>query len=229
MNYDGLSKQRIGSKYDGGYVIDRNLTQYDLILSGGAGNNITFEEELCSLLKTKCIIYDHTVDVKSNNTDIVHIKEKLDKNTDSFYKYINIYNNIFLKLDIEGGEYQILSSLDDNDIFKFKQIVIEFHDYLSETRLELIKKLTINHVLIHLHANNCCGLIDFNSIKFPKIVELTFVRKSEITNHTVIKSNNQPLPVISLDYPNLKNKPEIRLDYYPFMMNDVQDNVFLND
>ena len=166
---------------------------------------------------------------KSKVIEIRYNKRIYSGTSVSFQK--NIYDTLiyshmkgYYSIQFFLGSYISLkrSIINDNDIFKFKQIVIEFHDYLNETRLELIKKLTINHVLIHLHANNCCGLIDFNGIKFPNIVELTFIRKSEISNHAMIKLNNQPLPVISLDYPNLKDKPEIRLDYYPFMTNDVQ-------
>lgn len=218
--YSGLRKKRIGSKNDGGYVISTDIDNYyDLILSGGAGNNISFEKELSELFKANCIIYDHTVNVQTKNTSIFHIKQRLDEKTETFYKYIDIHQNLFLKLDIEGGEYKILSHLTQDQIKKFKQIVIEFHDCYNDIKIKLLKKLFVNHKLVHLHPNNCCGTIDFHGVKVPKIVELTFVRNSEIKNSFEIKNNTQSIPT-EIDYPNLKNRPDIQLNYYPFVAKD---------
>jgi hypothetical protein len=216
--YDSLSKKRIGSKYDGGYVISTDVEpNYGLILSGGAGNNISFEEQLSTLYNIKCAIYDHSVNIKTKNTHIHHIKERLNKNCSTFFDLINKYNNIFLKLDIEGGEYEVLSCLSENQIKNFKQIVIELHNCYTEQSLDIVKKLFIHHTLIHIHGNNCCQLIDFHNIKVPPVIELTLVRNSEIKNE--IKKNTQPIPT-ELDFPNLKNRPDIQLNYYPFVAND---------
>jgi hypothetical protein len=215
-NYNGLIKQRIGSDNDGGYVISKDIQNYDIILSGGAGNNISFEEELTQNLNIQCFIYDHTVKINNiRNKNIVHIPKKLDKKTKCFYNFIDLYHNIFLKLDIECGEYEILEQLNNNQIKKFKQIVIEIHDYSLKQRIELVKRLFQFHTLIHVHANNCCGTINILNINMPKIIELTLVRTSDIQQELI--SNNKNLPS-EYDQPNLKTKPEIILDYFPFVV-----------
>ena len=68
---NNLEKIRIGSNNDGGYVIYKNFENYDIILSGGAGNNITFEIQLIELYpNTICHLFDHTVDLKIENSNI---------------------------------------------------------------------------------------------------------------------------------------------------------------
>lgn len=213
ITYDGLIKKRLGSDNDGGYIISSDIKGYDIILSGGAGDNISFEENLVSLIQTECMIYDHTVNVKTKTPYIKHIKQKLDKNTTSFFDNLNKHNHIFLKLDIEGGEFELLSVLKNEQLQKIKQIVIEIHDCYNSMKIKLLNKLFVNHKLIHLHPNNCCGLVDFHNIKFPKVVELTFVRNSEIPE---FKLNDQCLPT-ELDQRNVLSLPEIILDYHPFV------------
>ena len=45
---------------------------------------------------------------------------------------INKYNDIFLKIDIEGGEYPWLLTIDELQLTKFKQIIIEFHGITND-------------------------------------------------------------------------------------------------
>jgi hypothetical protein len=219
-SYEGIQKQRIGSKYDGGYVICLDIdNNYDIILSGGAGNNISFEEELISILDQNCVIYDHTVDIQNiNNTKLVHTKTRLNKDNQDFFNLINAHNNIFLKLDIEDGEYELLEHLNQEQVQRFKQIVIEIHNPYLSHKLNLVKKLFINHKLIHLHANNCCGTTNIIGIEMPKIIELTLIRNDMIPSNKILIPNTSNLPT-ELDFPNLNFIPEIQLDYYPFVLN----------
>jgi hypothetical protein len=218
--YDGIQKQRIGSKYDGGYVVCLDVyNDYDIIMSGGAGNNISFEKELISILDQNCVIYDHTIDIQNiNNTKLVHSKTILSKNNQHFFDLINTHNNIFLKLDIEGGEYELLEYLTQQQVERFKQIVIEIHDPYLSIRFDLIKKLFIGHKLIHLHANNCCGTVNVFGIDMPRIVELTLIRNDAIPEHKILTHNISNLPT-NIDFPNLRLKPDIQLTYHPFVLN----------
>jgi len=70
------------------------------------------------------------------------------------------YNDIFLKMDIEGHEFAWLASLSTADLLKLKQIIIEIH--LSDDSLQLqqqqqpvLSRLASTHALLHAHGNNC--------------------------------------------------------------------------
>lgn len=210
--YDGLVKERVGSNNDGGYIIASDTTDYDVILSGGAGYNISFEENLTKKLNTKCFIFDHSVKLNPKDSRIYFIKKKLTKNTQEFFEIIDRHNNVFLKLDIEGAEFDIISGLNDKQISKLKQLVIEFHHPYNSEKIQILKKLYKYHKLIHIHGNNCCGCYNINNILMPKIIEMSFIR---LADHTFY-SNIRKLPT-SIDQPNLRNRSDIVLDYYPFV------------
>jgi hypothetical protein len=128
------------------------------------------------------------------------------------------YNNIFLKMDIEGAEYPWLLSLSEDQLYKFKQIVIEFHginDDSCNTKLEdkinCLNKLSNTHYAIHIHGNNYGGVIN----NIPNVVEITYIRKNEINGEP--KLNNTVLPIHNLDFPNNLNNPDFDLNFPPFV------------
>lgn len=215
--YKSLEKIRIGSNHDGGYIICNDIKNYDIIVSGGAGNNISFENHLTKLYPNiECHLFDHSVNPKIQNNSIIFHKLKLDKNNIKFFDIIRSNHNIFLKLDIEGGEYELLSILNDSDFERIKQIVIEIHNPFTDTKIKLVKKLLDHHTLIHLHANNCCPTVLYENVSMPKVIELSLLRTKDLPRDITLYKNTTQLPS-DIDQPNIKNKPDFKLDYYPFV------------
>ena len=59
-----------------------------------------------------------------------------------------------LKLDCEGGEYDILLSLSTSTLIRFKKIVIEYHDALTiHNHNELVEKLTVAGFQVDVVSN----------------------------------------------------------------------------
>ena len=117
--------------------------------------------------------------------------------------------NIFLKIDIEGAEYEILQSVikihtENKELFSC--VCIEFHDIGSreEEFLNLIEELLQHFTIVHLHANNCGGL----SQDFPNVVEITLV---PIVGSS--KSRVGYLPREGLDFPNCPAFEDITLEF----------------
>ena len=230
------NKVRIGSINDGGYVILENLN-YEILISCGISNDITFEDIFTTKYNIECLAYDGTIDnlPHYNNNKIKFIKKNIGpEENDQITNLKNIisnYNNIFLKMDIESYEFRWLEILSDNEINKFSQIVIEFHfpfsSYLSngitcydedidtDRKLNCIKRLANTHYLVHLHGNNCCGTRIFNNITVPNVFECTYIRK-DLCN--TITRNNKSIPDIELDSINVKNNDEIHLSGYPYTL-----------
>lgn len=112
-------------------------------------------------------------------------------------KTINLtqYSSLFLSIDIEGGEYDLLDDLVklSNNLLALN---IEFHDV--DKNLESISTFiqSCNLILIHTHVNN------FGQIKngFPTVVELSF---SRYENNFDNNCYNNKLP-IELDQKNDK-------------------------
>ena len=82
----------------------------------------------------------------------------------------NNFKQAFFQIDIEGGEYELLSDLIDNQII-MSGLVVEFHDFDKNKNLveNFIKNFELN--LIHTHVNNIGGLSEEST---PKVIEMTF-------------------------------------------------------
>lgn len=217
------SKKRIGNREcDGGYiVVDIPNVHYDILLSGGIERDITFESEFQSLYNTKCIAFDHTIDkLPENAQNIEWVKKAITQTntntTTNLIEYINQYNKIFLKIDIEGGEYDLFTALSEDHIQKIDQMVVEFHSpWGYENRMNILKKLHNTHVILHAHGNNCCEGLNYGGAIVPLIFELTLVKRS-LVNTTTLVANKLPIPG-PLDRPNVPHRPDWVLSGYPFV------------
>lgn len=81
----------------------------------------------------------------------------------------------FLKMDIEGGEYDLLPAIFARST-SLSGLVVEFHRCLSEPRFENTVRAAQKHfVVTHLHANSVCGL---DRCGRPTVLEITFANRS---------------------------------------------------
>ena len=228
--YHVENKVRLGNKHDGGYVIADNIGNYDCYLSAGIGGDESFSNEFLkknNVINSGAFQYDieklpHNFPkkLKFYKRNISDISD--DKNANLKF-FINNYDNIFLKMDIEGDEFLWFNSLTFDDLSKFKQFVIEFHDinvdsvkYSLKTKLEVFEKISQSHYLIHAHGNNYPIPPTFNieGKNIPKVIELTYVRKNIIQNPIL---NSQNLPHANLDYPCNNHLLDIPLNFEPFV------------
>jgi hypothetical protein len=176
MHSSSMQKVRRGNSepdetgFDGGYVIllppDDNNRSYDLVLSAGVADDVSFEEEMATLYNAPVHLYDGTIEEYPSSRrppNVFFHRENISSNYlegCTLSEYFLNYNDIFLKMDIEGHEFEWLDSLSTADMLKIKQIVIEIH--LSESPSEQLQKqrralsrLAYTHVLLHAHGNNC--------------------------------------------------------------------------
>jgi len=221
------NKIRLGSEYDGGYIIADGL-QYDMFISCGISTDITFENDFISKYNIDCIAFDGTINnlPSESHNKIKFIKKNITKSiteiTTNLSEYIENKNNLFLKMDIETNEFQWLESMNTDNINKFSQIVMEIHFPFTyseslfktlsypmpvEDKINLIKKLNETHYLIHLHPNSCCGTTSFNNIEVPNVIECTYLRKDLVANKDIDLSD---IPNKALDRPNRCNESEIQ-------------------
>lgn len=75
-----------------------------------------------------------------------------------------------LKLDIEGGEYEVLDMIIDNKL-KFNTIIIEFHDVERNLNIlkDFVKELSFNIVNVSINE------VGITKTNFPNLLEITFV------------------------------------------------------
>jgi len=227
-NFD--KKIRLGVNTDGGYVIgDLDEPNYDCYISAGIGNEDSFSVDFIekyNMNEYNSFAFDGTQEnYPYQYTHKIHfIKKNINNYNDNFNTnldyLINKYDNIFLKMDIEGWEYRWLLSLDGNKLSKFKQIVIEFHGitddgwgWSNNHKKTCLAKLAYTHYIIHAHGNN--NKFVLNGI--PDVLELTFINKKYFKS--IPELNKQNLPIENLDFKNCIHNDEIILNHYPFKFN----------
>lgn len=228
--YNYGNKMRLGNLADGGYVISHTETGYDCYISAGVADEESFTRDFINLYKmnkSNSFAFDGTIlnyPIKyTRNINFIrkNIAPFSSNKTANLSKLIALYNNIFLKMDIEGAEYPWLLSLSKEQLQKFKQITIEFHGINDNSwgtnyndKIECFKKLAETHYLIHIHANNYDTVTIVNGTPIPNVIELTYINKTFVNEELL--PNKMPMPC-KLDRPNCKSTPDINLCFRPFV------------
>ena len=218
-----FKKIRVGKDFDGGYVIcDIPNIKYELLLSGGIADDISFEEDFCNKYPNCiCNAYDGTINIiNSTNKYINFFKKNInnfnDDNNTNLHLDLENHSNIFLKMDIEGYEIPWIKTLKEDHLTRISQIVIEFHFPFNNTEIEVFNKLNKYFKIIHFHANNCCGTRNHNGVIIPNVFECTYLNLKFFNNYYEL--NTEVIPGV-LDMKNVLENNEIIINYEPFVNN----------
>lgn len=202
---------RLGRNNDGGYLVSKeDVIRSSKLLSFGIGDDISFEEDFSKINECDIHAYDGTIDSQFNFFDADHRKIFFNNigpgtgNKKISELLTETDKNIFIKCDIEGGEYDILNEL---IIYsnKFSGIVIEFHDVYQYPLFNLVTNFIskIQLKLIHTHMNNISYAKSPDGY-LPGCIELSFTSSNNISLSPV------NLPHI-LDMPNTPSREEFRI------------------
>lgn len=238
MNYLNLlkvyrydNKIRLGNIDDGGYVIADNLGDYDCYISAGISSEDSFSRDFVPrfrMNKSNSFAFDGTIEKYPNigSKDITFIKKNIGPTNDNFCTNLDFifenFSHIFLKLDIEGCEYEWLNSLSIDKLGKFKQIVMEYHGIndngfscLHQNKIKCWEKMNNVFYTVHLHGNNFSHLQN----KIPETIEVTYLRKNLFNGK--LYDNIHPLPDLRVDRPNQPGVPDFDLNFPPFVNFDT--------
>ena len=140
--------------------------------------------------------------------EVKHIEKNVGLECDGFITMDNVFketdsNKIFLKIDIEGGEYRLLDSIIENQD-RLTGMVMEFHD--CDLHLALIENFLskFSLSLVNIHANNCGPIDDKTGI--PVSLELSFSSQAVASNEFCSYPN-------SIDQTNNPFEDEIILNF----------------
>jgi hypothetical protein len=223
----GFQKVRLGSASDGGYVILNDFRSVDTAFSFGIDENAEWDLDVA---KRGITVYqfDHTVDKppitdsrlvfakKKVSTEYGHDSESLSSLLERHDKH-NIEPNILLKLDIECDEWAIFDKASREVLSRFAQIVGEFHffeGYSADIRwrrliTRVLKKLTDDYAVIHVHANNYGDFHTIGGLTLPNVLEITFANRALYSFYKADESFPGPL-----DAPNDPGRPDVHLDIF---------------
>jgi hypothetical protein len=217
--------RRIGTLGDGGYVLPDDLQGIRSVLSIGVGSEVSFDLHFAEC-GTPVFQYDHTVDCppaahagfhfhreawgRSDADGVVSLGTMMERHG------LTNATDALLKFDVEGAEWEILRPDDSGLLQRFRLVVCELHGlhnlhvpaFRSDYR-SVMQTLLANHTVVHLHANNCCGVTLIAGIPVPAVVELTLLRN----DRSCFSLSTDPIPG-PLDYPSMPDRADIVLTAY---------------
>jgi hypothetical protein len=215
-------KVRLGSEGDGGYVMPSSSKKSNTLLSIGIGNEVSFDDQLAAL-GARVLQFDHTIEASpSTHPSIQFHKRGWGSDVGPFLSLRSMMQMIdwtgaqhpILKFDTEGAEWDCLFDSSTEDLARFEVLTGEFHDFQNlvnrdyfDKAYAVFSKLELTHRVVHMHANNAGGMVMLGGIPFPRLLELTYLRKDAalFSGHSA-----EPIPG-PLDRPNVRQLPEIYL------------------
>lgn len=230
--YHGYIKKRYGERGDGSYVFLENLfTESKFVYSYGIGSEsegISFDKQAADLGK-KVYMYDGSVsEAPLEHDNFIFKSEFLYKNVIKKHIFENDHlmeDDMVLKMDIEGFEYEVIST--DISIISrhFNQLCIEIHSLIEEiphgwildepllsiktnkdAKRDFFDKILLYYNIVHIHANNHAP----RHLDFPDSLEITFLRK----DYPVTGKDKSVFPIDGLDFANYNRREDYVLDWW---------------
>ena len=223
--YKPIELVRVGGDGDGGYLMPNILDTVRYCFSPGVGNIAEFETQLSKNHGIKSFMADASVEKPPlMNENFFFVKKFLGSRTNE--KFITLSDWVresisedsavkILQMDIEGGEYDVLTFESAETLAKFSCMIIEFHsmqNMLQRRFLQMIsaifEKIYCNFSIAHAHPNNFSGMVKSNGIEIPACIEVTFIRNDLVNKYS---SNNKILLPHTLDKQVSQNISELKM------------------
>jgi hypothetical protein len=218
----GLDLVRLGPRGDGGYLVPDDLEGMSTAFSPGVADESGFE---LALAKRGMHVHmaDASVDGPAARSDsFSFVRKNIGCVTDDRVMTLEDWKravaadekgDMLLQMDIEGAEYEVLLSTPVTLLKQFRIVVIEFHHlqhlfdrYFFELAAAAFTKLLVNHSVVHIHPNNCCGSVRGQGLEIPRIAEFTLLRDDRVIGRGPRRDFPHPL-----DADNMTTKPSLPL------------------
>ncbi len=220
---------RHGKANDGGYVVStKALNAAEVLMGYGIATDNSFEDQFSIIYNKPSYGFDCGIDqINSESKLFTFVKECIasdaflydgsatNNQISSFEQQLNKLNlkdkKIFIKMDIEGAEYDAFPEIINNKA-NITGIALEIHfDDIEKNKkaLSLLKQLEKDFVLIHVHGNNCCvntGFLTSSSVGvIPNVIELSYINKSLVMRYVLSVDQSHPQKI---DQPNILGWPD---------------------
>ena len=220
---EGFNKARFGSEYDGGYVMVDDFAGITAAFSFGIAQDANWDAAVADR-GIPVYQFDHTIDAPPiARSDLIWTKAPIvprpAQGGETIDELVSRHgkpgeNSLILKIDIDGDEWPVFDAASEAGLLCFSQILCEFSFLMNvvldahryDQALRVLKKLTDNFAVVHVHANNGHGLYNIANVMVPHVLEITFVNKHRYR----VGINDEIFPG-ALDTPNNPHLPDIHL------------------
>jgi len=240
-----LTKKRLGPNEDGGYTMPEFVYENcSALFTYGVGSDARFELEFAKTYPKPIYLFDHEVYApvlgyeehqknqlinmtnfyKENGCTFIPSGLGFGKNCHDFYQdyqELGISGHVFLKIDIEGGEYDYFIQTDiDNFENSVMAISLEVHwiydPVLHAKLIQILNKIRKHFILCHLHGNRWGEIWEFEGYEIPGTMELSFINKKFVQQY---EPDEQDYPIEGLDVSNRPGYPDYKLTFLKYNIN----------
>jgi methyltransferase FkbM-like protein len=219
-------KVRVGNTEDGAYVMIDDFGGIEQALSLGVGKEVAWDLAIAGK-GIPVLQFDPSIAGPSINHPLFqfHRKALVGVISDPAREVLlssvipaGQGANLLLKMDIEGAEWEVLDATKTEELARFRQVVIEFHDldryrqpqWRARAR-RVFEKLAATHRLVHVHGNNFNTTFAGGSRECPRDLEMTFA----LASHYELSPSGEHFPG-PLDRPNKAGMPDYKLGSFRF-------------
>tara|TARA_B100000780_G_scaffold29170_1_gene18484 strand:- start:188 stop:1000 length:813 start_codon:yes stop_codon:yes gene_type:complete len=221
--YESINLIRVGSKNDGGYLVPNYLQNIEYCFSPGVADSAEFEAQLSKEFNIKSYLADASVDAAPvDDKNFKFLKKFLGSRSHGEFITLSDWiiesvpksdSNKILQMDIEGGEYDVLTYESADLLAQFSFIIVEFHGlkniyekHFLRMLSAIFEKFYINFSICHVHPNNSSSIETMGDIEIPKVIEVTFIRNDLVNEFS---SNEKVFLPHVLDEKNLKDLDDL--------------------
>lgn len=222
-----VNKTRVGSAGDGGYVQLDDLSGVIHAFSFGVCDDDAWDLAMAQA-GVPVEQFDHSVESAPSSHPLLHFHRKMiaaqcGSDRESLAALVSKFSksdtpDLFLKMDIEGWEWEVLDSTPDDLLAKHAQIVCEFHDlsrlvlpHFYSRAKRVLEKLYRLFAVTHVHANNCVPYNLIANIPLPDVLEISFASRARYR----FEPSQETFPT-RLDAPCSPNNPDYILGAFRF-------------
>ena len=192
---------RLGPDHDGGYLIPDDLEGIEYCFSPGVAGCSDLELELAER-GMQVFLADRSVEAPAKEHPNFHFQKKFIASSDCTQEGLMTLDSWYremlepasenspealLQMDIESSEYEVLHSLSEKLLRRFRIIIIEFHKlnqladrFAFKLMAPAFRKLLKSHAVVHIHPNNYRKTLKLNGIEIPANMEVTLLRRDRL-------------------------------------------------
>jgi FkbM family methyltransferase len=222
------NKRRIGGDGDGGYVMLDDFAPVRAAVSLGIGPNVSWDLDMAAL-GVRIYQFDDSVPGSPKASELFAFQKKrivanaprageITLSEIMAADTLRHDDNIVIKMDIEGAEWEVLARLSTEEMQRIRQLTVEFHNLREFAdapwrgrAFEAMKNITASHACVHVHGNNFAPFAVIGGIPFPHSFEATFARR---VDHEFTPSTAS-FPT-ELDRPNHRHRADLYLGQWDY-------------
>lgn len=190
---DGGTLIRTGRPHDGGYLMLDEFKPGMAAYSFGICDDVSWDKSMAER-GIECFMYDHTIDELPEEHELFHwSKEGICgdvpvEHCRTLADFITANgheerNDLILKMDVEGAEWDAIAAASSETLSQFSQIVFELHDVYSSALHERIcgflSKLNETHQPVWIHGNYHADYARIDDVVVPWALEVLYVRRRD--------------------------------------------------